>query len=457
MSVREEDVAAFLATPDVATEADVIAFLNSQSSGAGRTWQPNAPQYTRTQAALTQIPQGVPFFDEIYGTLRGILPGGPTIHEAIAQERAINAQMEAQYPGTTALSRMGGALATPVVAGANLLGKAPGFVNAVRGGGLLSTMAAGAGYGALTEYADAEGNPIERLPAAKHGAKVGAIAGAGGAIANRALRAVRGPAAMDDIAESLARAGGKSNSAVEAAKRQKEIVSRTMFQPLEKKYQKVDDKQILEALKHPVVMSAVRQVIPKNELGRAPSFNELQSVRRRLQGSLSKAKRQGDSFLVEKYGNALDGLTDVMHRRLEGYAAANSAYRNAVAAEKAFDRGSKMIGKTPEAIQQVMKQMPDAAAKETFRQGLLAAMYDKLASKGGTITMKQVEALRSLGMRKRLRSMFADQRAYDDFMAQLNRNGRASVDRHRLVEAAKLTGIGGSIYGTGRIVSGLLE
>lgn len=171
---------------------------------------------------------------------------------------------------------------------------------------------------------------------------------------------------------------------------------------------------------------------------RPPSYVELQQIERTLRRSDNKA--------------GLETLRDVMTRRIAGHAEATAQYRAAKAAENGFKFGERWANKAPDRVAAELRKMPDDVSRENARLAMAANFFDKLSTKGGKITQRDVERLTSLGMRNRIRMMFKNAADADAFLEQVRRSGTAIADRRKLISTAKfLAGVGtlGAAIGAG--------
>lgn len=129
-----------------------------------------APRQTRAQAALAGIAQGMTFgfADELTAGIEAMMTD-KSYDEALANRRQLYGEAREDHPGTMLSGEIAGGVAIPVGAGA------------IKGGTLAARMGAGAKAGAaggsLAGFGSAEGNVIERLPAAATGAVLGGAVG----------------------------------------------------------------------------------------------------------------------------------------------------------------------------------------------------------------------------------------------------------------------------------------
>ncbi|HEU0077274.1 MAG TPA: hypothetical protein VFQ76_06470 [Longimicrobiaceae bacterium] len=239
----------------------------------------------------------------------------------------------------------------------------------------------------------------------------------------------------DEIAERIATGagipGGKLGPAREAARRELARISETAYRPLEEAHPVIQDPTLRTLLRSPEIVPAARKVMGVKAVQQkaAPSFKELQQIRNALTSRATRNERAGDWHAAQMHRDAAQRLTDAMEKKLPGYTDANAQWKLARRASSAFDEGYTAGGKANvEQIEQRLAALPEGAARDHFRRGMASRVYDQLATKGGRVTLKDVQRLQSAGMSAKLRMMFRDEAAYREFMADLERPGQAFAD-----------------------------
>lgn len=416
------------------------------------------------------------FADELTGLMAGMIPGGMNREEATAASRQRMEDLRTVAPGATLMGEIAGAAIVPV----GLLGQA------VRGRILAPTVMGAVGGGAFGA-GESEGGVLERLPATAVGAGLGAAGGAflGGIFAglpalSRIIKLKLEPGrAGEELSKRLIQRVGQGETTltalIEKSKGRLSEISNTLFKPLEKQYRAVDDPLVQRVLRRLLdderTSSVVRRALPgkvqayvRGAEGRAPSFTELQKVRRALGNEITRSKPTktypGDPNRMEVFSEAQDLFTGAVDRKIPAFAEARSQYGRVIAADKAIDQAHKLRNAPVDVIEDALRKLPTDEARENFRARLVIDLYDKLSRKGD-IGRGEVDKLLALGERGRLRQLFTSEKAFNDFLSDLQASRRAAVAKEALVPITMRLmqglGFGGGGYVGYRIARGLID
>jgi len=310
------------------------------------------------------------FGDELAGIGAGIVPGGQTREEATADSRKRLDALRTTNPGASLLAEGAGIAATAPLGGQafTALRGPGGFVRGVKAAAVV-----GGTEGALIGAGGAEGDLVERAPAAARGGAAGATAGllasgVGGVIGagNRAIGGLfRGPEVAarrslsaplrgsgltaqelpgavarlgdDAVLADLPTFGAQAPGAVRSGPRlmrqggpverlrarlapeQIRAAQRAIFKPLEDANVAVDDPNLLRFLRsNPETNAALGEVFGSPSGIRSMNFREIQAVRQVLSRRMARADRLLATE-VEDTARALDGLDSILADVIPGF------------------------------------------------------------------------------------------------------------------------------------------
>jgi hypothetical protein len=256
------------------------------------------------------------------------------------------------------------------------------------------------------------------------------------------------PVSGQQIADRLVRRVGRQPGtipATDAIDKSLKQVSREMFQPLEREFTEVTSPGVLAAIQSddPLVNAVIRRSLPKavRQGERPPSLLELQSLRQRLRGKASAAQRVGDPAERRLFSDAEAQLREALTDEIPGFAEAQSRWAALQASKRAIARGERLFNARPETMTRALRELPDDAARDHFRLGVLTRWHDRLSQRF-TMTRSSLEKLQSMGVSGRLRLMFSDDangdRAFRAFMQDIEHAGRAVADVNNMVSGRQL-------------------
>jgi hypothetical protein len=368
------------------------------------------------------------FKDELAGVGAALIPGGKGYTEGRDASRANTARIREEHPIASRVAEGVGGGTLPIGATSTLGGR----------------LAGGALSGGLFGVGEGEGLEERAI-----GGGVGAVLGAAGAGlfhgVERGVKALRTNTTARGLAEKVGIAGGarggKIGPAQETARAEVERVRRELYKPLEKEFAQIDDPALLQVLKQKDIRNSVRAVIGSKQ---QPSFTDLQAIQNNLRGRAKAAAHGKRGDLAERYRVALDHLTEQMEAKMPGVREANAAYRRAKEVEIAFDKGLKAFGPSrslrEEVLQKELEKMGSVEARDAMRAGISARIFDTLDA-GGEVTAGQIRFIE----RPKLRSMFADDEAYKEFIRELEQVKRAKVVKGVLRKSWKPAAIAGTV------------
>lgn len=352
--------------------------------------------------------------DEIVGFARGVLPGGPSIKEAIAEER----QALADTPG---LVRAAGEIAGGFKTASkitDLMGKNPGMVKRGAVGG-----ATGLLYGANS----AEGDLGSRLAAAKQEGGLGAILGVLVPGAQAAPRVVgnRGARVADELAKATGLPTNIRQVRADAAHAIRDVRSR-MFRPLEEKIGVIGgeaptevESALVEALLDPEVLRFAPRSVATNSMHGGLKVVGPWSYKAVVgKGGLLERLRKAavkDPALAQKVQDIEEGLVAAYPEHGE----ASRAYAAAMSAKRAIDAGRKTGGiqQSAVALEEALAAVPDEhklvfRAQQLYELTRRPALLKKLVNSNDEV-------------RAQVKTLFGDEAKFAEFMEvmQKEKNG----------------------------------
>ena len=309
--------------------------------------------------------------------------------EALGEEREVVEDFREAHPVASGIAEVSGGLLPALVpglgagaAGARAGGAVAGRAGAIAGRsvGLIGAGAAeGAAYGAGTAE---EG---ERVAGAKRGAAVGGLLApilgqALPAVVGGVVRAIpqtlklRANQALGKALRKRSGIGRTLDDAFEAAEAEVQRVQREFYQDFDRKFTSVTDEGVRDALKAPELKTIVRSTSREVAEGkRAPSFKELQVIRRKARKRSGVAPEAGDA------GNVLD---EEMRRAIPGLAEADQAYAQAQGVIESLQMGKKFVTNSHSATD--VKRTLDALSapeQDAFREGMLQELARKIETR----------------------------------------------------------------------------
>jgi hypothetical protein len=389
----------------------------SWADGAGPPPRHGSQRTPALQAFVRNLTGSVPFADEIVGTVEGALRPGMSRAEGRAKQAGIDEQMRADRPKASTIGDIIGGLALP----AGAMG-----VAAKAGKAALAGAGAGAVVGGLSGADEASGGIAERIAAALPSAGFGAVGGGvGGALAAKVAGIVPRIAGSPGsrAAKSLRKATGLSgdvNAAIDKADDVIKKVQSTVYRPFDEAGPVVDE-DLLSLIRSPQ-FAPHAQAVNKAIGEQPPAFSELQAIRSRLRGGKFE-----DPDLYKQ-------LDAAMKARLPGLHEADAAYRHASNNKRAIEQGMKFWDAPAAVVERQFKKMT-TEAQEAFNTGKLFRIIDRLEAndkRAPALLRRFMDAGPST--QARMRSLFPDDKAFNEFMGILQKENSAQ----KLSEALKL-------------------
>ena len=170
----------------------------------------------------------------------------------------------------------------------------------------------------------------------------------------------------------------------------------------------------------------------KISVGRIPTLQEAELVRRFLNKKASEAYRSG-SPMGEVYDTFEKELRGVLDTASPDLASVRSGAATLRQAKEAFDYGVAAFGKDPDEFEIFMSQIQDNdAALKSLRAGVTAALRRKASSGGGTSLMGRLEnENRDYG--QILRAVFPDQ-GLDDVLSKVEVAAQSQAARGDIIK-----------------------
>lgn len=189
----------------------------------------------------------------------------------------------------------------------------------------------------------------------------------------------------------------------------------------------------LEFLNQPKVRDAVAEAQQLNLIGQFPNptpegvytFNQLQHVKRRLDGAVSQSFRRGDGDLGNRLAEVRDELVKTIEASNKGYEAANATYKALGDRERALVAGHRASQKQldPAELADLTSQLAPEALQE-FRYGLASGLRQQLQSAKTNRNVAQRIVSASAGDKEMLRLIFDNEADLSRFL----RNAKMESD-----------------------------
>lgn len=379
------------------------------------------------------LAQGATFglADEIVGALGG---------DAEKSRQRVE-DLRSAAPGASLASELAGGMLVPGAAARG--GMAAG--GALRAAG--TGAAAGAAGGGLWGFGEGEGGFTQRmqnaLPSAAAGAVTGGVLGPAVQGAARLIPRVRAGAGAR-VARDLEQRTGISrdiNAAYRAAREGINDVRDRLYKPLQEEFRKIEHEGIANVIGEVRDLPAsVRNALPKEVLKgeRAPSFTEMQSLKQRLSGQRTAARRKGYPDLVEKFDAVAEHLDAAMKDAVPGYAEAGQKYAQALGQRRALELGRKASNWSSAEIERALESLPPEA-HNGFNQGRLFEIVRKLEKRDrGSVGLLQDYLNAGPETRRVMRSLFPNEKNFEDFQKVL----RTERSAERVASALKRLAVG---------------
>lgn len=393
--------------------------------------------------------------DEAGGLVRGagaalahILPGGETPGHAFhrgydaevnASRQRLAQAKQAAGPGTELAAGAVGILGPALLAGG---AGATGMAGRI-GSPFLRGAAAGAAEGAAFGAGSADpstslsiGQSLkERAKAARLPAAAGAVTGGilgtiGAGMSARSAEEGAGRRLGQTARNEAPDLSAKPSKVEEDIAAKKSRISAEKFKPLER-LGKIESPGLRKALQSEDVKPIVEKLFPKIASGEeAPTFLQLQKIRKRLAGLRDKAVRSGDSYDLEIYGKAERELTDAMGSAVDGFPEAQAAWAEQMGRSRALEKGRKLMNSgTADDFEQAFEALKTEAEKKAFREGALAewvARLEKLSQPKAIL--RQIRE--SPQIRDRLRIVFGGEENLNRFAKMAAKEDRIRSRSH---------------------------
>jgi len=227
-------------------------------------------------------------------------------------------------------------------------------------------------------------------------------------------------------------------------------------------------KRVQAGSRDPEDIAAMKQIANSGKLQRPLSFNDMQQLKRALDGKVGAAYAKGNVPLADAYKALRDQVKSAIMAKVPEYAAVDAEYA-------AKSRLQEMLTKGIETWNKIgVRQLTDDVAKlnpadaEQFRYGLASKLVDTLRDSNTNRNVAKQIMDKGVSMQEKLKVIFGDEKTFDSFMERVKTERQMGDTRatiggsptHKRDSDAifnPLPALAGAAYGPHGVLSSLLH
>jgi len=227
-------------------------------------------------------------------------------------------------------------------------------------------------------------------------------------------------------------------------------------------------KRVQAGSRAPEDIAAMKDIANTGKLQRPLSFNDMQQLKRALDGKVGAAYAKGNVPLADAYKALRDQVKAAIMAKVPEYAAVDAEYA-------AKSRLQEMLTKGVDTWNKIgVRQLTDDVAKlnpadaEQFRYGLASKLVDTLRDSNTNRNIAKQIMDKGISMQEKLKVIFGDEKTFDSFMRRVQTEKTMGETRaviggsptHKRDSDAMfnpLPALAGAAYGPHGIMSSLLH